>query len=74
MQSKAQHVVPRSYGWAVRSTGSARVSHRFATQDEAISVGRELASRQRTKLYIHGTDGRIRERISYGADPLPPQG
>ena len=27
-----------------------------------------------TELYIHGRDGRIRERSSYGADPHPPKG
>jgi hypothetical protein len=25
-------------------------------------------------LYIHGQDGRIRERNSYGNDPYPPKG
>jgi hypothetical protein len=71
---KAQHVVPRDGGWAVRSTGASRVSGRFQTQDEAIAVGRERARSQGTELYIHGKDGRIRERNSYGTDPHPTKG
>lgn len=74
MSKKAQHVVPRDDGWAVRSTGSARVAGRYATQEEAITVGRERAQSQGTELYIHGQDGRIRERNSYGRDPHPPKG
>lgn len=74
MSKKAQHVVPRDGGWAVRSTGAGRVAGHYPTQDEAISVARERARSQRTELYIHGADGRIRERNSYGADPLPPKG
>ncbi|MEQ9568321.1 MAG: DUF2188 domain-containing protein, partial [Pseudomonadales bacterium] len=29
---------------------------------------------QQTELYIHGKDGRIRERNTYGKDPFPPRG
>ncbi len=74
MQKKSQHVVPRDCGWAVRASGAARVSARFATQEEAIALGRERAQSQGTELYIHGTDGRIRERVSYGSDPHLPKG
>ena len=28
----------------------------------------------RTELVIHGEDGRIREKSSYGNDPNPPKG
>jgi hypothetical protein len=33
-----------------------------------------MAQRQGVELYIHGKDGRIRERSSFGRDPHPPKG
>lgn len=74
MTSKAQHVVPRGDGWAVLRAGAARASGLFETQKDAIARARETARREGTELYIHGTDGRIRERFSYGNDPHPPKG
>ena len=74
MGRKAQHVVPRDGKWAVRKTGADRVTKRFDTKHEAIEAARELARKQKTELYIHGTDGLIRERVSYGEDLLRAKG
>lgn len=74
MARKGQHVVPRDGKWAVRKAGADRVTRSFDTQQEAIEVARGIARNQRTELYIHGVDGRIRERDSYGNDPFPPKG
>lgn len=74
MAQKGQHVVPSSEGWAVRRSGSERASAVFATQDEAIQRGRELARSQGTELFIHGRDGRIRDWISFGERPFPMKG
>jgi len=46
----------------------------FDTQSEAIEAARKIAEKQKTELYIHGKDGRIRDRNSYGNDPYPPKG
>lgn len=74
MDRKGQHVVPNGGKWSVRKAGASRASNTFATQQEAIARGREIARAQGTELYIHGLDGRIRERNSYGNDPHPPKG
>lgn len=74
MEKRAQHVVPKGGKWAVQSSGAARTSGTFETQIEAIGVASERARRQGTELYIHGRDGRIRERNSFGKDPHPPKG
>ena len=55
-------------------TGADRVTKRFDPKREAIEVARELARKQKTELYIHGTDGLIRERVSYGEDLLRQKG
>ena len=74
MAKKSQHVVPQSGRWAVRSTGAARASSVHPTQAEAITAATAIARNNKTELYIHGKDGRIRERNSYGTDPHPPKG
>lgn len=74
MTSNAQHVVPRDGRWSVRKTGSDKVTRTYDTQREAINEARRIAQNQETELYIHGRDGRIRERNSYGKDPHPPKG
>lgn len=74
MEKKGQHVVPSGGKWSVRRSGAARASETFGTQQEAITRGREIARNQRTELYIHDRDGRIRERNSYGDDPFASKG
>ena len=73
-KSKAQHVVPRSGKWGVLSAGSKRATSLHPTQSEAIATAREIARSHGTELYIHGKDGRIRERSSFGIDPFQPKG
>ncbi len=53
---------------------AAKASRVFKTQGEAIADARQKAEKQKTELYIHGRDGRIRERSSFGKDPFPPKG
>jgi uncharacterized protein DUF2188 len=67
------HVVPRVDGWAVRSEGSSRATSIHSSQREAIDAARKLAKQTSTQLVIHGRDGRIKERASYGSDPFPPR-
>jgi len=74
MAGKAQHVVPNGGKWSVRKAGSERASGTFDTQNEAINAATRIAKNQRTELYVHGQDGRIRDRRSYGNDPYPPKG
>ena len=70
-----QHVVPHDGGWAVRGEGNSRVTSTHNTQREAIDAGREIAGNQGGELFIHGRDGRIRERDTVrGNDPYPPKG
>lgn len=69
-----QHVVPRDDGWAVRRAGSSRDTKRFETQEAAIRKARRIARNQGAELLVHGRDGRIRERSSFGDDPHPPSG
>ncbi len=74
MSGKNQHVVSRENGWAVRGEGNQRDTSHHRTQAEAESAAREIATNQKSEVLIHGENGRIRERNSYGNDPFPPKG
>jgi hypothetical protein len=67
------HVVPHGGKWATRREGASRVSGTFPTQAQAATAGRDAARRDHTEVLVHGRDGRIRERESYGNDPFPPR-
>ena len=70
MAKRNQHVVFHEGRWAVRGAGSRRASSVHSTQEEAINAAREIARNQRSELFIHRKDGRIRDRSSYGNDPF----
>ena len=74
MVKKRQHVIYSDGKWSVRRAGAARASRTFATQQEAIEKALELARREKSEVYVHGRDGRIRERSTYSRDPSPPKG
>ncbi len=72
---KNQHVTPRGGdGWNVHGEGNARATAVYPTQQQAIERARQIAIKQHSELLIHGKDGKIREKNSYGNDPYPPEG
>ena len=68
------HVVPRGDQWAVEREGGQRASSLHDTQAEAEAAGRATARNEQTEFLLHGRNGQIRERDSYGNDPYPPKG
>ncbi|NUM73089.1 DUF2188 domain-containing protein [candidate division KSB1 bacterium] len=71
---KNQHVVPVGNQWGIRGSGNSRLTGIFDNQVDAIGSARKIAINQGSELIIHGRNGRIRERNSYGDDPFPPRG
>jgi uncharacterized protein DUF2188 len=74
MTRKAIHVTPRQGGWAVTREGSKRASSIHPTQKQAETAGRAAARKGRTEFVLHGRNGQIRAKDSYGHDPNPPKG
>lgn len=72
--SKNQHVVPHEGDWAVKGEGNQRATSVHKTQREAIESARETAIKQGSEMFIHRSNGQIRERNTYGKDPYPPKG
>ena len=69
------HVTPHPQGgWQVKRSNSQRATLRTDTQREAIDFARIISKNQNAELFIHGANGRIREKDSYGHDPFPPRG
>lgn len=70
-----QHVVRRGPDWAVRKEGAIRDTHVFDKQVQAIKQAAKIADRQGGDVIIHGRNGLIRERNTYGKpDHYPPKG
>ena len=74
MIKKNQHVVPVGTKWGVKEEGNSRYTKVTDTQGEATSVARSIARNMQSELVIHGKNGRIRQKDSYGNDPFPPRG
>jgi uncharacterized protein YdaT len=70
----SQHIVKNpSGGWAVKKGGSSKATRIYETQKEAIEQGKKIAQNQKAELYIHGKDGKIQNKNSYGKDSCPPK-
>jgi len=63
------HIVKQGENWAVKKDNSTRASRVVKTQKEAIEIGRGQAINSNSELLIHGRNGKIREKNSYGNDP-----
>jgi hypothetical protein len=74
MSKKNQHVVPSGKNWAVKGAGNSKATRIVQTQNEASTIAREIAKNQGSEMFIHGKNGQIRERNTYGKDPYPPKG
>ena len=71
---KNQHVVSVGDRWAVKEEGAAEPSAVFKTQSEAWEKAKSIARKERSEALLHGRDGRIRERNTYGHDPVRHKG
>lgn len=71
---KNQHVTKHEDGWQVKGAGNSKATRVVDTQKEARDIAREIAKNQQSEVVIHGKDGKIREKDSYGNDPHPPKG
>jgi hypothetical protein len=67
---KNVHVTPRPEGgWQVKGAGNEKATKITDTQKQAINAAIPIAKHQKSEVVIHGTNGRIRDKDSYGNDP-----
>lgn len=68
------HVVKNGDIWQAKQENAQRSSGNFDTQQAAFERAREIARNRGQEVAIHGVDGKIRAKHSYGNDPYPPKG
>ncbi len=73
MAGKNIHVVHNGNQWQVKQENALQSSGNFDTRQEAFVRAREIAIKNGQDVAIHGLNGRIREKHSYGNDPYPPE-
>lgn len=73
MEKKNIHIVPAAGGWAVKREGQKQAISEHRTQERADMAGRSIARRERVEIVIHGRDGQIRDKDSFGRDRCPPR-
>jgi uncharacterized protein YdaT len=66
---KNVHVTPHRDGWQVKGEGNSKATKVTQTQQEAIKAAIPIAKNNQSEVVIHGKDGRIRDKDSYGNDP-----
>lgn len=62
------HTVHRDGAW-LNEIGGSQVGQTHTTKDPAVAEGRELAIARGLEHHIHGLDGQVHEKNSYGNDP-----
>ena len=73
-KSTIQRVTPRSDGkWQHKQDGNIRATAVTSTQREAVRSAVNAACKKRSEVIVHGKDGKIRSKDSYGNDPFPPK-
>lgn len=69
MSAKQIRVMTHENGWQVKTDGAGKAAKVCTTQKECIDYGKQQAQRNNAELVIHGKNGQIREKNSYGNDP-----
>jgi uncharacterized protein YdaT len=73
-KGKNQHVVKHDEGWAVKGAGNGRATAVTETKKQAVQIATGIAKNQQSELVVHGGDGKIQYKNTYGNDPYPPAG
>ena len=73
MARKNIHVVPSGNKWAVKQEGVAKPVSTHLTQRTASDAGRRIAQRNQVEIVVHRPNGQIRDKDSFGNDPMPPK-
>lgn len=63
------HVVVDGDNWQVKESGNPQAIFEHALKKEALVFATAHAKSIKTELFIHGMDGKIQSRNSYGNDP-----
>lgn len=71
--AKNIHTVPHEDGWAVKKEGQKAPLSTHHTKEMAEKKAVSIAKKLEVEHVIHGRDGKIQDKDSYGNDPNPPR-
>lgn len=72
--ARTQRVTRRPDGkWQHKADGNERATRVTDTQRDAWDSAIGVAKNQGGEVVVHGVDGKIRSKDSYGKDPNPPK-
>lgn len=70
--TKTVNFIQKTGGWNVKGAGNSKATKHTNTKVEAFA--RTISINQKSELIVHGKNGQLRERNSYGNDHYPPKG
>lgn len=73
MGKKNIHTVPAGNKWAVKKERVEKPVSMHNLKERAMEKAVSIAKKDRVEHVIHGKDGRIQDKDSYGKDPNPPR-
>lgn len=71
--SKNVHVVKNGDRWSVKEEGNKTPLSNHKNQELARQAAVPIAKDNKSEVVIHGANGKIRDKDSYGKDPNPPR-
>jgi hypothetical protein len=71
--AKNIHTVPYGTKWAVKKESTEKPISIHNTKAAALDKGASEARKAHAEHVIHGKDGKIQDKDSYGKDPCPPK-
>jgi len=60
--------------WENKVQGNSKPLSFHHTKENALDRAEKIAGKTNAEHFIHGKNGKIQERKSYGNDPFPPRG
>jgi hypothetical protein len=74
MSKKSHHVISNpNGGWSVKKGDAVRASKHFENKQDAVAWGKSISKKEGTEFVVHGRDGKIVQRDSYGNDKNSPR-
>ena len=74
MAANDVHTVPWNGRWTNKREFQKETFELYCLQKDAIRFGRRMAKTTKSEHFIHGRDGAVRMRTSYGHAPHLPKG
>ena len=71
MTKKNIHTVPLGKKWAVKREGVEKPISTHNLKNTALKKGTSVAKQDKVEHVIHGRNGKIQDKDSYGNDPCP---